>query len=58
LSVELNGQSDLADVSADSISINASIIEDHEDKSDPNLVYYEIQNFEIGISNRSDICPR
>jgi len=57
LSVELNGQSVLADVSADSISINASIIEDHEDKSDPNLVYYDIQNFEVGISNRSDICP-
>ncbi|MGI0023271.1 MAG: hypothetical protein ACRD9Q_10480, partial [Nitrososphaeraceae archaeon] len=30
LSVELNGQLDLADVSADRISINASIIEDHE----------------------------
>jgi hypothetical protein len=57
LSVELHGQSDLADVSVDSISINASIIEDHEDKSDPNLVYYDIQNFEIGISNRRDICP-
>lgn len=57
LSVELNGQLDLTDVSADSISINASIIEDHEGTSDPNLIYYDIQNFDIGISNRSDLCP-
>ena len=57
LSVELNGQLDLADISADRISINASIIEDHEGTSDPNLIYYDIQNFDIGISNRSDLCP-
>ena len=57
LSVELNGQLDLTDVSADRISINASIIEDHEGTSDPNLIYYDIQNFDIGISNRSDLCP-
>jgi len=57
LSVELNGQMDLADISADRISINASIIEDHEGTSDPNLIYYDIQNFDIGISNRSDLCP-
>ena len=38
LSLELNGQLDLADVSADRISINASIIEDHEGTSDPNLI--------------------
>ena len=57
LSVELNGQLDLSDVSADRISINASIIEDHEGTSDPNLIYYDIQNFDIGISNRSDLCP-
>ena len=57
LSLELNGQLDLADVSADRISINASIIEDHEGTSDPNLIYYDIQNFDIGISNRSDLCP-
>ena len=56
LSVELNGQMDLADVSADRISINASIIEDHEGTSDPILIYYDIQNFDIGISNRSDLC--
>ena len=57
LSVEFNGQMDLADISADRISINASIIEDHEGTSDPNLIYYDIQNFDIGISNRSDLCP-
>lgn len=57
LSVELNGQLDLTDVSADRISINASIIEDHEGTSDPNLIYYDIQNFDIGILNRSDLCP-
>lgn len=57
LSVELNGQMDLADISADRISINASIIEDHEGTSDPNLIYYDIQNFNIRISNRSDLCP-
>ena len=57
MSIELYGQSDVGDVSADSISINASTIEDHEDKSNPNLVYYDIQNFDIGISKRSDICP-
>ena len=57
LSVELNGQIDLADISAGRISINASIIEDHEGTSDPNLIYYDIQNLDIGISNRSDLCP-
>lgn len=57
LSVELNGQMDLADISAGRISINASIIQDHEGTSDPNLIYYDIQNFDIGISNRSDLCP-
>ncbi|MFZ0316709.1 MAG: hypothetical protein WAL23_07210, partial [Nitrososphaeraceae archaeon] len=57
LSVALNGQLDLADISTDRISINASIIEDHEGTSDPNLIYYDIQNFDIGISNRSDLCP-
>lgn len=58
LSVALNGQLDLADISTDRISINASIIEDHEGTSDPNLIYYDIQNFDIGISNRSDLCLR
>jgi hypothetical protein len=57
LSVELNGQMDLADISAGRISINASIIEDHEGTSDPNLIYYDIKNFDIGISNSSDLCP-
>src|SRR5574341_544509 len=57
LSVELNGELDLADVSADRISINATIIEDHKGTSDPNLIYYDIQNFDIGISNRTDLCP-
>ena len=42
LSVELNGQMDLADISAGRISINASIIQDHEGTSDPNLIYYDI----------------
>jgi hypothetical protein len=57
LSVELNGQMGLADISAGRISINASIIQDHEGTSDPNLIYYDVQNFDIGISNRSDLCP-
>jgi hypothetical protein len=57
LSVELNGQMDLADIFAGRISINASIIEDHEGTSDPNLIYYDIKNFDIGISNSSDLCP-
>lgn len=56
LSIEVNGQLDLAVVSADSISIHATIIEDHKGTSDPNLIYYDIQNFDMGISNRSDLC--
>jgi hypothetical protein len=55
--VQAYGQLDSATVEPGTVSINATITEDHKNTSNPNWVYYHVKNFVIAISNRTDLCP-